>query len=159
MSSPEYLVPGDTTIEKRINKSYWDVIIYELVAGDYNKLCEMLQKLSDLTLAFIPSRKDLQEEFLEHVDVDFLKQQFTHKVFYQQDFITLFTYWIDWAKRLGAAADDHKMDELRDFLITETANRSYIYVLPYCYDQLYNHLLDTYEVSQKIKLRLKNIKN
>lgn len=159
MSTPLYLVPGDTPDEQNHNKRFWDVVLTDMINGDYNKLCNLLQTLSKLTLAFVPTREDLHTEFKEHVDIIFLKQKFELKVFSLDDFVNLFSYWIDWSKRIGAPADDDKLESLKEQVSKTAQDKGYLYILPYCYDKLYNHLAVTYNVAQDLKKKIKGIKN
>ena len=159
MKIPIYLVPGDNESTRAAQKTFWDAVYSDIVNNlKYDKLCDILSELKDLTLAIVPNRSDLHREFLEHVDIEFFKQQFEHNVFTHTNFIELFTYWIHWTKKFGAPEDDKKMDLLLETIIKEVEDKGYLYILPTAYYYLYSQLDSIYTTVQNIKKDLQNKK-
>lgn len=160
MDLPEYFIPGDSDIKRQSQKKFWDTVYTEIVKENkYDKLCDILGELRDFTLVLVPSRKDLHTEFLEHVDVDLFKQQFEHNAFSHDDFIKLFSYWIDWTKKFGAPQDDKKMDELLVRITSEASSNGYLYILPYAYYVIYEQLDNIYIAAQAVRKKLADSKN
>lgn len=157
MAIPDFLVPGDTEADNSLNRLFWNKIYTDMfINKDYSQLTTLLQQLLDTTLAIIPSRKDLHDEIKESIDIPFIIQRLSNNAFSQEDFLALINYWVDWAKKLGAPADDKKMDDLLRLVLEETEEKGYSYMLPYAYDRLYIHIMEIYHAAQKIKLSLKN---
>lgn len=153
----DYLVPGTSPLEQTFKKCFWDDIYKDvLTENKYEKLCAVLEELRDVTLDFIPSRTDLQNEFKEHVDIPFLKQQFENCVFSHEDFVKLFSYWVDWAKKLGMPSDDKKMDDFLEKITTTAEEKGYLYILPFAYNELHDHLTKLLVITNEMKMKLKN---
>lgn len=166
MTDYNYFVPGDNEMKQESQKKFWDSIYKEIFdERKYDKLYDILTELRDLTLVLAPNRtttqtkKQIQDEFLEHVDVDFFKQQFENNVFDQDNFIELFSYWIDWAKKFGAPEDDNKMDNLLERIKSETSSNGFFYMLPYAYYSMYSQLNKVYTATCAIRQQLDSMKN
>ena len=159
MDVPDYLVPGETSQDRVENKRYWDVVLRDMISGDYTKFCKMLKQLAKLSLAFrpnTPAEKARHRDFRDKVDVSFLHQQFTHNLFGLLEFTNLFSYWIDWVKPLGSVADETVLDDLKEYVVTTATSKGYMYVLPYCYDRLYRFLTTTIETVYALQQGIKN---
>lgn len=160
MDKDFYLVPGYTKEDKRRYKLFWDDVFEDiLLDNNYDILIDILQELHDFTLNLVPSRKDLHVEFSEIVDIDFIKQKLEHKVFSHEDFNNLFSYWIDWVKKLGSEENEEIMDELKEEIVELSNKHGYEYVLPYAYFELYNEIHNIDKEVTKLRKLLKEQKN
>jgi len=139
MSKIEYMIPGNSVIEKTCKEAYWDIIFEDIIEkNNYDLLLRNIEELKGMLISLIPNRGDIHnKEFNEFIDIPFLKQKFENGAFKHDDFVALFNYIIDWIRRLGCAADEQEVELFKKTVIEVASEKGYFHVLPYAFDAMH----------------------
>lgn len=141
--------------QQELQSRFWSNIFNDIITHNkFDSLIDILNELCDFVCCLIPSRNDLHTEFKQEFDIRFLKQQFENHVFEYKEFRNLFTYLIEWTKKLGPPTDDDKMNRLLQDILNDAEQYGFYYILPHAYYTLYSQLDQIYQTTKQIRLQL-----
>ena len=127
-------------IKTQMRKAYWDLVIEDLKNNKPDLFIKIIIEIKEKLIYTAGTNKNLQNEFKEHLDEDFIGNKIKNGIFKFVELGKILNYVIEYIKIFQAPIHDKEVNDFNEKMMKIVNEENFYEYIPECIDFTINSL-------------------